>query len=92
MNTNLIFEANEAEVCVDICIENDSVAEQTESFVVSLERTPDLHRRIILHPTEGTIVINDDDGEPTISHSPVWYVQVYIVYNDISESNVYFEH
>jgi hypothetical protein len=61
VNTNLIFEANEAEVCVDICIENDSVAEQTESFVVSLERTPDLHRRIILHPTEGTIVINDDD-------------------------------
>ena len=63
VDTLLTFEANTVESCVDITIVDDKALEQVESFIVTLERPPDLHDRITLNPTQGKISITDDDGE-----------------------------
>ena len=38
------------------------ICELTESFFVTLERTPGLDSRITLDPVDGEIEISDDDG------------------------------
>ena len=62
VSTILIFGACETRHCVDVTIVDDEVLEMTESFRVTLERTPDLHMRITLDPVDGVVEITDDDG------------------------------
>ena len=38
------------------------IAELTESFFITLERTPGLDSRIIVNPVDGEIEITDNDG------------------------------
>ena len=48
--------------CTEIPIVDDMIVELTESFFVTLERTPGLDSRITLDPVDGAIEITDDDG------------------------------
>ena len=48
--------------CVSVTILDDNVIETTESFYVTLARSPDLDSRIRLTPVYGVIEIDDDDG------------------------------
>ena len=63
MSTILMFEACERRRCVNVTIVNDDVLEMTESFHVTLERTPGLDMRIRLDQVDGVVEITDDDGE-----------------------------
>ena len=48
--------------CTEITIVDDMIAEMTESFFVTLERSPGLDSRLTLDPVDGEIEIIDDDG------------------------------
>ena len=58
----MMFDSCETRQCIDISIVNDAVRENTESFFVTLVRTPDLDHRITLDPVAGEIDITTDDG------------------------------
>ena len=47
---------------MNLTVENDGTLEETETFEVTLERTPVLDHRIILAPVTAEINIIDDDG------------------------------
>ena len=49
--------------CINITINADPQVEQTESFDVVLERTNDMHERIIIARGETTVNIINDDGK-----------------------------
>ena len=59
---------------MDINIRNDSFVEQTETFIVTLERPPDLDDSVSLSPTQAVIEIIDDDGECKVTSTAavVW--------------------
>ena len=59
MSTDLMFKSCEKRQCTNITIMNDVLVESTESFFVTLERTPDLDTRITLDPEFGEIEITD---------------------------------
>ena len=59
---NLTFAASDTRQCTEIPIVDDMIVELTESFFVTLERTPGLDSRITLDPVDGEIKITDDDG------------------------------
>ena len=63
MSTILMFEACERQRCVNVTIVDDDILEMTESFHVTLERTPGLDMRIRLDQVDGVVEITDDDGE-----------------------------
>ena len=63
LSTTLIFAACEMRHCDNISIVDDVTLEMTESFSVTLERTPDLSSRITLNPVDGKMNIFDDDNE-----------------------------
>ena len=48
--------------CTEIPKVDDKIVELTESFFVTLERTPGLDSRITLDPVDGEIEIIDDEG------------------------------
>ena len=86
VNTLLTFNANEAERCVRVDIVDSARLEQTESFGVTLERTPGLDERVHLNPTAGIIIIVNDDSEFN------FYIRVSVVwlclhYSDVSEDH-----
>ena len=58
-----MFGACDRRHCVNVSIVDDDVLEMTESFTVTLERTPGLNDRIKLNPVDGVIEIPDNDGE-----------------------------
>ena len=60
---NLLFEACETRHCVNVSIVNDEELEQTESFAVTLKRTPGLDYRIILTPANTMVYITDDESK-----------------------------
>ena len=64
MNTskNLTFDTCDTRQCTEISIMDDMIVELTESFFVTLERTPGLDSRITLDPVDGEIEIIDNDG------------------------------
>ena len=62
-NRILRFSANQRKLCVTVIIIDDLAVEQRESFIISLERPPDLHNRISISPDRGDVVIPNDDGE-----------------------------
>ena len=63
MSTTLRFAACETQTCVNITIiESVAVDRKVETFVVALERTPDLPDRIILDAVNGSITILDNEG------------------------------
>ena len=66
VDTVLSFGAGSTESCVDINIREDSFVEQPETFIVALERPPDLDDRVSLSPTQGVITIIDD-GESKVT-------------------------
>ena len=72
VDTVLSFGADSTESCVDINITDDSVVEQIESFIVTLEGSPDLDDSVSLSPTQGMITIIDDDGEFKVTSTVVW--------------------
>ena len=47
---------------MNVSIVDDTVLENVESFVVTLERVPELDSRITLDPVEGFVEITDNDG------------------------------
>ena len=57
MDTILMFAACEMRSCVNVSIVDDMILENTESFDVILERTPDLDSRITLDPGNGIVEI-----------------------------------
>ena len=57
-----VFGACDKRVCVNLTITNDELLEETEIFEVTLRRTLNLDRRIILAPVTAEINIIDDDG------------------------------
>ena len=58
----LSFDACETRHCTEIPIVNDMIVEVSESFFVTLERTPGLDDRITLAPVNGGIEIIEDNG------------------------------
>ena len=58
----LAFDACETRKCTEVPIVNDAIMEMTESFLITLERTPGLDSRIDLDPVNGVVEIIDDDG------------------------------
>ena len=57
-----MFSPCDRRICVNLTVENDGTLEETETFQVTLERTPGLDHRIILAPVTAEINIIDDDG------------------------------
>ena len=55
----LAFGSCDTRQCTEISIVDDMIVELTESFFVTLERTPDLDSRITLDPVDGEITDND---------------------------------
>ena len=47
---------------MDVPIMDDKTLELTETFIVTLDRTPALENRITLNPVDGDIEILDNDG------------------------------
>ena len=58
----LAFDTCDTQQCTEIPIKDDMKAELTESFNVTLERTPGLDSRITLDPVDGKIEISDNEG------------------------------
>ena len=61
LSTTLMFAACEMRQCDNISIVDDVTLEMTESFSVTLERTPDLSSMITLNPVDGKMDVFDDD-------------------------------
>ena len=57
---NLTFDECENRSCTEITIMEDMIVEMTESFFITLERTPGLDSRIDLDPVNGVVEIIDD--------------------------------
>ena len=68
VSTILRFSACETRRCVNITIvdETDIFDEPSEAFIVTMERTPGLNDRITLDPTNGLMIIIDDEGEVSV--------------------------
>ena len=47
---------------MDVPIMDDKTLELTETFIITLDRTPALENRITLNPVDGDIEILDNDG------------------------------
>ena len=62
VSTILAFGSCDTRQCTEIPIVDDMIVELTESFFVTLERTPGLDSRITVDPVHGEIEITDDDG------------------------------
>ena len=58
----LRFAACEMRSCVYAFIMDDIILENGESFILTLERTPDLDSRITLDPVNGVVEITENDG------------------------------
>ena len=59
---NLTFDTCDTRQCTEIPIVDDMIVELTESFFVTLEKTPGLDSRITLSPVNGEIEITNNDG------------------------------
>ena len=85
--TILKFDTCDTRQCTEIPIVDDMIAELTESFFVTLERTPDLDSRIILDPVDGQITIIDS-GKYLISNEVGYFLLprcfriLYITHNE----------
>ena len=62
MSTILMFAACDTRQCENVPIVDDETLELTETFIVTLDRTPALDNRITLNPVDGDIDILDNDG------------------------------
>ena len=58
----LAFGACQDRYCLDIPIINNNEVEKDKTFRVTVGRTTDLDRRVIVNPTRADITIVDDDG------------------------------
>ena len=68
VSTILAFGSCDTRQCTETTIVDDMIVELTESFFVTLERTPGLDSRITLDPVDGEIEIIDDDGVYMFPH------------------------
>ena len=68
VSTILRFSACETRRCVDITIVDDTdiFDELSEAFIITMERTPGLNDGITLDPTNGLMMIIDDEGEISV--------------------------
>ena len=62
VSTILMFAACDTRQCVDVPIVADETLELTETFIVTLHRTPALENRITVNPVDGNIDILNNDG------------------------------
>ena len=62
VSTIVAFDTCNTQRCTEIPIVDNMIVELTESFFITLERTPGLDSRITLDPVDGEIEITDDDG------------------------------
>ena len=62
MSAILMFAACDTRQCVNVPIADDETLELTETFIITLERTPSLENNILLNPMNGDIDILDNDG------------------------------
>ena len=74
VSTILAFDTCDTRQCTEIPIVDDMIVELTESFFVTLERTPGLDSRITLDPVDGEIEITDDDGVYMFPHMQVLFM------------------
>ena len=58
----LAFGACQDSYCLNIPIINNNEVEKDKTFRVTVGRTPDLQRRVIVNPTRADVTIIDDDG------------------------------
>ena len=58
----LMFTACDTRQCENVPIVDDGTLELTETFIVTLERTPSLENNILLNPMNGDIDILENDG------------------------------
>ena len=68
----LFFDACTTRVCETLSIVDDNISERIELFYLTLERTSDLDRRIILNPRDGAVTIVDDDGKLILHTKNPW--------------------
>ena len=58
----LMFHPCDVRKCINVTIKDDDITEETEIFIVSLQRTTTLDSRIFLNPKSATVHVTDDDG------------------------------
>ena len=83
MSTVLMFAACDTRQCENITIVDDETLELTETFTVTLDRTPALDTRITLSPVDGDINILDGRKyEDYFSHLeiPIYLKMVQLLY------------
>ena len=80
VSTIVAFDTCDTQRCTEIPIVDDMIVELTESFLITLERTPGLVSRITLNPVDGEIEITDDDGVYTFPHMQVLCFNEYEAY------------
>ena len=80
VSTLLMFDSCTTQLCTDINISNSTGLDQSESFFINLQRTPDLDPRITLNPVVGEIEITKNNG--------LWIH--YIVQNHITDCRTQF--
>ena len=78
MSSMLAFGACDTKLCTDITIVEDMVVELTESFDVTLERSPSLDDGITFSPADGEVEIIDNDGVLTMSLNRNYYVYLWM--------------
>ena len=61
-STTLMFGECASKACILLSILDDSIAENANSFNITLERTPNLDPKIFLITVHGVVHIEDDDG------------------------------
>ena len=69
----LAFDKCETRRCTEMPIVNDTIVESTESFFVTLERTPGLDSRITLNPVIGEVEIVENNGMYFLSFWSTYY-------------------
>ena len=74
----LMFSSCETRKCASVAVNNDNMAEETEFFRVSLERTTTLDSRIALSPKNATVHIVDNDGKHFASAPPSVCTCIYV--------------
>jgi len=72
LTTLLIFRSCDGRKYINVTVRNNDIAEKTESFILRLERTTNLHSRIILNPENATVQIADNDGTYAGRHSSTY--------------------
>ena len=67
--TRLTFNRCARRECVVVSIIDDTTLENSETFHITLERTPGLSSDITLDPVNGVVEITDNDGKYCVTYT-----------------------